>query len=394
MVEATQEARSTEPKPQIAVVRIADQHAEAVAEFFRTVWDPAATAERVRAARLAAMAVNPVEPGVDVPAWSVMSNGKILGYIGTIPTLMWNGVSETPGHWMKGFMVLAEYRNGPIGYAVLREAVKHIDLSAVMTVALPARRLFTALGFVDLGVLWNYISLLRPAQILSNLELEALGLNGLPAWALKATKWLQRSGTARFVGGLAGIGMETRKGLGRWRARGFSVSCEANIKPRELDDLWQRVRRGLSAAPVRNGAYLRWRYPVAPTSPYDLLAVRSGDRLIGVVVVRQARANGDPRLRGINVATLADIVFPVDNLAAGRAALAGAEQLARKQGADALLCSASHPALTEALRHMGYFKLPGNMHFLIRDPGNKCSLPTTLADWWLTRGDASSDEVF
>jgi len=52
-------------------------------------------------------------------------------------------------------MVLPEYRNGPIGYRVLKELVGQLRRSVVLTVAPASVRLFEALGYANLGVVPN-----------------------------------------------------------------------------------------------------------------------------------------------------------------------------------------------------------------------------------------------
>jgi hypothetical protein len=91
---------------------------------------------------------------------------------------------------------------------------------------------------------------------------------------------------------------------------------------------------------------------------------------------------------------MSDILFPADNLAAGVAAIAGAERVARRMGADAFVSSAAHPSIIEALRRRAAVRLPGNVHLMIRDRTRSLGLPTNVESWWATRGDASSDEVF
>jgi hypothetical protein len=130
---------------------------------------------------------------------------------------------------------------------------------------------------------------------------------------------------------------------------------------------------------------------------YEAVSVyrRTGKReLVAVAVVRACSDSPDPRLRGIRVATVADVLFRPDDPAAGLAALAGAERIARRMGADAILCSTSHPAITSALRRRAYLRLPGNVHLMLRDPTGTAGLPLTVDAWWLMRGDASSDEAF
>jgi hypothetical protein len=38
--------------------------------------------------------------------------------------------------------------------------------------------------------------------------------------------------------------------------------------------------------------------------------------------------------------------------------------------------------------------VPGNVHFLVREPAGDGATGPGLADWWITRGDSEADEVF
>ncbi|MBC7790878.1 MAG: GNAT family N-acetyltransferase, partial [Anaerolineae bacterium] len=378
-------------KPRIEVVRVASEHAEALADFFQIIWSDKASAASIRAARAAAAAANPVEPGTDIPAFAYLSDGKVLGYISTIPTRLWNGVTEHAGHWFIGFMVLPEFRGGPVGYAVLKEAMRQLGLIASMAVALPPRRLFKALGFTDYGAIANYLTLIRPARVFRALDLEALSISSVPGWAVRVFRFAQRSGLAAAAG-LLGNGA-----LIVWRTaaggRTKALLREGMPTGPEMDGLWNRARSALAGAPVRDGAYLVWRYGASHGEKYVPIAARDATELSGIAIVRRPRDEGDPRLRGIKVATLSDILFVPDRRDVALGLLAAAERVARSMGADALLCTASHPAIASLLPRRAYLKLPGNVHFLVRDPKDEHAMPRTLADWWLTRGDANSDEV-
>ncbi|MGH7625893.1 MAG: hypothetical protein ACREOJ_11350, partial [Gemmatimonadaceae bacterium] len=339
---------------------------------------------------------NPSTPGVAPPAVAFMRGDEILGYLGTIPVNFWNGETEIPSHWLKGFMVLPEYQNGPVGAAVLKELLKHVELSGIMTVAVPARRLFSSVGYADCGVLPNYISTIRPARIARNLDVAALGL-GLPSWLQRGTVLSQRMGVATLAGLLMGVG------IAAWRfvrdgASELDVDIGGALPAADaLDGLWLRSRATLRSAAVRNGAFLNWRYAPAAGSTYEAVAVRergAGKRLVAIALVRRPNEVTDPRLKGIKVATLSDILFPTDQPAAGVAAISGAERIARRMGADALVCAASHPVLGAALRQRAAFRIPGNVHLMIRNIDGTPLLPTDRESWWATRGDASSDEVF
>jgi GNAT superfamily N-acetyltransferase len=385
-------AKAAPRRAHIEVTRVGEDHAEPLADFFRAVWSPDVQAADVLADRAVAAAANPVERGADIPAFAFLSDGKVLGYIGTLPTRLWNGTAEHPAHWFKGFMVRPEFRGGPVGHAVLKEAVRQLDLTAVMTVALPSRRLFTSLGFRDHGAIANYVTLVRPGRVLRALDLEALGFSAVTPLARRTLDLAQRSGLPAVAGVFGGAA------LGLWRATvgrsGGVATVEEMPSPSELDDLWKSVRPGLAAGAVRDSTYIRWRYGASQGDRYAVIAARTGGRLAGIAAVRRPREKGDSRLRGIRVATLSDVLFPKARRNVALALLAAAERTARDMDADAMLCTASHPSVTSALRRRAYVKLPGNIHFLVRDSNDAHAMPGSLADWWVTRGDANSDEVF
>ncbi len=383
-------------KPVVEVAPVTDAVSDAVAGFISRVWGGNVTGERVRAARAEAARLNPAVPGAEVPAVVYLRDGEVVGYLGTIPVKFWNGRNETPGHWLKGFMVLPELQNGPVGFAVLQEMLRHVEVSGTMTVALPARRLFRAVGFVDCGALPNYVGLLRPGRVAASIDVAHLGL-ALPSWLDRSARLAQTVGLARVAGAVAGVATQA------WTALcGSSLRLSSDVSGMmpsrsELDDLWARSRPMILAGAVRDGSFLSWRYKARTGGLYEVASVREragNGRLAAIAVVRRWTDNPDPRLRGIKVATLADILFPADKPAAGLAALAAAERLARLMDADALLCSTAHSRLASVLRRRAYLRLPGNVHLMFRDPAGTTGFPPKIEEWWLMRGDANSDEAF
>lgn len=382
-------------KPRTQVVRMTDEHAEGVADFIRQVWDREATPESLRRARAAAAAANPVAPGEEAPTILLLVDGRVVGHLTTIPVGIWSGERERAAHWMKGLMVLPEYQNGPVGFALLREGIRHVGCALAVAVQPSAYRLFEAAGFANLGVMTNHLRLLEPGRVLARLDIDRIGLSGLPTWLSRAVRMVRCHPIPAVLGAGAKVLLGVWTVAGELRTRGLSVQAmDEDADPGELDRLWQAVRRSIRAAPVRDGRHLTWRYPAGAGHPYTFVTVREHRTLVGFGVVRRPRKDGDPRLGGVAVGTLSDIVFPIDRREVGRAVLVGADAAARRLEADALVCSASHPSLRALLTASGYIPLPGNLHFLERDPGGTYALPTRLAEWWLTRGDSNADEVF
>ena len=379
----------------IEVVLVSDAIAAPLAAFFGEAWGNVGAAEYGGRSLAAVSASNPAVDGANPPAVAYLRNGEVIGYLGTIPIKFWNGTNEVVAHWLKGFMVLPSYRNGPVGYAVLKELLKHIGPSGIMAVALPARRLFQAVGFIDCGAIPNFIWALQPARIAQRLDVSALGLE-LPRWAGRLVTIMQRTGAAYIAGGIAGAGVRLRRSLGGSN-RGFEIGAGELPSPQAIDELWSRARSTISVCAARDGNALHLRYKTESRGTYEAVSVREAKpphRLQAVALVRRPNESTDPRLRGIQVATLSDLLFCADDPSAGTAVIAAAEELARSMNADALLCTAGHRAITAVIQRRTSLRLPGNVHLMLRDPERSAGLPVDMSSWWVTRGDANSDETF
>jgi hypothetical protein len=388
---------STTTAGRIQALLATDEHADSIAAFYRECWGRDATGQSVRAARRQAATENVVAPGEPPPTAIVLDGDRVIAHCSSIAQRLWDGVAEHPAHWLKGLIVLPEYRQGPIGFLVCKELAAHLPRATVLAVAPAAGRLFRALGYADLGAVANFVRPLRPGTLARRLDITALGLSW-PGWlggAAKAgaalSRLAQRTGVATLLGIGAGAVLDLAAAALRRRAGRFSVAWGAEAPGRdELDDVWRTSRVTLAASPVRDGRYLRSRFGAG----YLFATVREAGRLVGVAALRQPSATGDPRLRGVRVATVSDIVFPAQRATVGLAVLGGVERVARAAGADAILCTTSHHALTRLLRRQAYVRLPGNVHFFLHDRTGAARWPHDLRSWWLARGDGDADEVF
>lgn len=390
------ERGSTLGSHRLEIVLAEDRHAPELAEFFRQVWSPLATKESVLAARGEAAAANVAEPGVAPPTWIALGGNRVLGYVTTIPIRIWDGRDDRPAYWIKGLMVLPEVRNGPIGYAILKAAVARLPRTGALAAAAPALRLFTALGYSDLGPIPNWILAVAPHRVLKRLNLTGLGLARVPRWAPSALRFGQTTGLATAMGWTGGVVMGAARAALRAPGRGLRAGpFDAAAAGAELDALWRLVRDGTPTAVVRDARYLLQRYEPGAASPYEWVAVHRNGDLAGVAVLRRPRVDSDARLSGIRVAVLADLLYDPRRPGTGLALLGAIERAARRLDADAILASCSTPALARLLRSQLYWALPGNVHFLFRDvSGEPAPVGRSLEDWWLTRGDGHSDESF
>lgn len=376
------------------VVRVTGQeHLEPLVGFYRRVWDAGATVEGVRRSRARAADQNPVSPGQPPPVFLFMQGDRAIGHLGTIPVRLWAGGAERPAHWLQGLWVLPEHRNGPVGFLLLREALAHLGTVLAVVVEEAPRRLYEALGFRMLGPIPNYLKPLRATKLARHLSLRDLGLASLPEWCLRAVELGQRAGLASIGGAALG------GGIALWsRLRGSAPPPPEGVArdlgdARGLDSIWETVRGGVNAAVARDSTYLRARYAPEAGSSYHPVRIGEGARG-GLAIVKEPRPSADARLKGIRLSVLSEILYDPADADAGLGAVAAAERTAAELGADALLCTASHPDLGRLLARRAFLRLPGNQHFVFRTPEADPALPRTLAGWWLTRGDSRADAGF
>jgi hypothetical protein len=122
--------------------------------------------------------------------------------------------------------------------------------------------------------------------------------------------------------------------------------------------------------------------------------VYEGEALVALVAVRRPRPDGEPRLNGVRVATLSDVLVDPARRDAVYAAIRAAEQTARTFDADALLCSASHAGLRDALKRRSYVRVPGTLQIIAKTHAEGPALSSDLSNWWLLRADSHADESF
>ncbi|MEC9342138.1 MAG: GNAT family N-acetyltransferase [Pseudomonadota bacterium] len=383
-------------KPDIAVRALGDDDAEAMARFFAATWGSAGTGADVIAERDRQADINPYQPGTRMPAWGMVQDGEVIGYVTAFPNRFRVGDTESCAPWITGFMVREEYRNGPVGYSVLKQAARETQAAGALTVMPASFRLFAAVGFKDLGALPDCLALLDPAGILRRMDPDALELSPSP-WLRRLLKVAAWPPVAAVCG--AGLGCARRLWLLAVRPGGAArceVRDDAGAASREvLDRIWERCRRELHATVVRSGAFVRWRYiEQHAAQDYRALTAWQDEQPLGYAIVKPPAAAGDPRLNGIRIAVVSDLLYPPSAPQVGDALLEAAERLARRLGAHALMVSPSHRSPRALLRRRACVERPGRVHFLVKGGESFESVPEDLSAWWIMRGDAHSDTTF
>lgn len=374
--------------------RLGESDAHAIAQFMRTAgWDANATPGGVGEWLRKSAAQNPFEPGAEPPVVGVFIGPLLVACLTSIPTRLWNGKELARAHWLKGFWVLDQYRDGLIGFLLLKEMLKHVGLAVSMPAALLPRQLSVALGMLDLGAVRNYIEPLRIARILRRLDPQLLKLNGVPKLASIALKFAKILPVAYAADALMTLGLTALRLPSALAARALTTRLGERLPTEaDLDSLWARAQAALGCCATRSGAYLHWRYERGEAR-YRFASCWREAELVGLAVVQHPERLDDPRLAGLVVGSVVDLVLDPAYPAALPCVLGAARRWAKHLNYDALLLTMSNFALRGPARRAGYVPMPGNVHLMLRDPGGKHGLSPNLDDWMVTRGDAWSDHL-
>jgi hypothetical protein len=363
--------------------------AEAFDRFRRAVWPGSGRSEQGTAERQG--------PRPDAPTFVFVKGDNVVGHVATIPVQLAASGRTVAAHWIVGFMVLPEHRNGLVGPLLIKEVNRTLDCALSLFVEPPVLRILTGLKWAHRGTVPQYLRVLDASGVGRHLRLSALkglGLRaGRPAGA--APSGFIEPLARRLLGwGLAlaqvarlGLTLASRLGAAPMAAReerGFDQS---------YDQLWQAVGGRSGACLARDCAYLQRRFGDRPDR-YRVLACRQDGRLIGYCVVKVKQFTDDPRMGGMKVGTIVDCLFDPDSPAVFHSLVSGALRIFRQDEVHAVLCTASHASVRRLLRANGFFAIPGNLNFAFHNRTNLPLQDTPLESWHLMRGDSDADQNF
>jgi hypothetical protein len=329
------------------------------------------------------------------PTFLFLKDDEVLGHIATIPVRLLIHSRIISAHWVVGFMVMPEYRNGPIGPLLIKKVNETIDFAMTLHVENNVLRIFKGLGWKHPGVIPQFIQVIDAYRLLKEVNIERLkGRNDVIGKCLVIG--LSNTFTRFLLAFFASIALKIWS-LGtsviRPRCGPYEVVEEYSFDA-SYDALWEEVGGKFDATVVRDGKYLENRFG-SRLERYRLLACRKNKRLIGYCILKVKAFHNDPRMGNARVGTLVDCLFNPEDFSGLQLLFFEAKKTFKNEKVDAIFCTASFLPLRNFLMKNGFIKVPGNLNFAFH--GSHLLEPLEdlrLSEWHIMRGDADADQNF
>jgi hypothetical protein len=380
-----------------AKVSLYDQSmAEAFGRFCRAIW-PDAQDRGPSAESADHRQEEHAGARLDAPTFVFVKGDEIIGHVATIPVRLTVLAKTVAAHWIVGFMVRPEHRNGLVGPLLIKEVNRSLDCALSLFVEPPVLRILAGLKWVHKGVLPQYLRVLNARGVSRNLQLSAV-----KALASSAgdTAGAVSSGSVESMIRAAG-GWALAIGQAIWV--GLTIVCRPRTSLLEVreeqgfDDsysmLWQAVSGQFGACLARDQKYLQGRFG-RDSDRYRVFGCRRANRLLGYCIVKTRQFSSDQRMGNMKVGTIVDCLFDPAAPAVFQALLDSVIETCAREGVDAVLCTASHAAVRRLLRRSGFLAIPGNLNFAFHNRTDVPLQDIPLESWHIMRGDSDADQNF
>src|SRR5262245_35834706 len=259
--------------------------AEAFGRFCRAIWPNSNN----RAPSSSAAPGERQAGQVDPPTFVFIKGEDIVGHVTTIPVQLSVLAKTVAAHWIVGFMVLPEHRNGLVGPLLIKEVNRHLDCALSLHVEPPVLRILTGLKWVHRGVLPQYLRVLNARGVSRNLRLP--GIKSLA----RHPEGESANAPDPFVAPLMRVlgGWALAVGQALWVGTTFATRPTpelAEVREEQgfdgsYDRLWEAVGARFGACLARDRGYLRGRFGRHPDR-YRVFACRQGGRLLGYCILK------------------------------------------------------------------------------------------------------------
>lgn len=320
---------------------------------------------------------NPFHPPDGLLYWVIDGPGEgLAAQMATMPIRLMVEGRERPSAWGVDLMVDPACRGGGIANKLLLHWTQSLEVTLGKGIADIAYHIATSrLSWREIGPTYRHVKLVDPRRTLR-------GEFGNPL--------VQR------VAGVAGMVLDralTRAGAPREELQRREPAHFGD----EADALWASIACSFTYAPVRNRAYLHWRYVQHPFHVYRSLVLERDGRTAGCAVMRST-----PDRRGRRVLQIMELLADPSGEGRGEdggqgalnALIGGTIEEARREKADYVVALVTDRRIQRRLSRHGFVRRRAPETRLIGEFGRLDVQPSRILsaeNWLVTMGDADSE---
>lgn len=367
---------------------ISNSMAASLADFIKKVWDPSATIENIILDRNREYQENPFSVEGGMPLALLADGDKVVGHVKSIPCKVWSFGKESPAYWNAGLYLLNECRGKRLGHILPKKTIDALPLVTGFFVVEQQLKTHSKMGWTIVGKIPEFIKVLNPRQFFQKINLD--NIHQMPKILQKLTR---NSGAPLRICALClfNIAMgcfKLYKTLTKESSESKGAFEIVDLFDQRVDGLWDRSKKFISCAQVRNSGYMNWQFN---SKDGWIKAIYIEEGVVqGYVILSTKSFEKNHRLSNLKIFSIIDILWDFSKPALLKSMLTLLEDFARKQCADVLLCSIGNKYAHKCLYNKGFFKIPGTVHFGFHSKDTSLKLSSNIDDWFFTRGDADA----
>lgn len=356
--------------------------------FLRAVWSKTLTESIFLERRDKDLSENPYGRCAGFPIAVAMKDNKVIGHHAATPVKIWMCGKEVLSYWLSGLHVLKEERGKGVAKN-LQETTNQLSMATSFWVIEATLRVKKRLGWTIVGKIPEYVKILDPQMVVNSLN-----YNELPKMRFRVDKVIKlicfgqnRLASSFFVVSIKAINFCTQKIFHRHSVINSQIKMIDNFDA-GIDLLWDKNKKHIKYAQVRNSAYMNWKFKCG--QGWIKIVAKKNNITVGYAILSLKSFEKQKYLTYLRTLSIIDIFWDFEQPDVYGDLLLYIERLGLEKKASILISSINNKAGQKTLLSNGYCRIPGTVYFGFHSTNYKCELSSDLKDWFITRGDGDA----
>lgn len=305
---------------------------------------------------------------IEKPAmWICAINGKTAGFLGGIPVRLKVGTEIINAAWAVDFMTSQEYRRKGMGRLLTSEANKYFDVFLSIGQTDMACKLFTKMGWENLGYIRHYIKI-WDVRVLIKERIKIVFIVNLICLPINALLKL----LTHFKDPKKSKKIEIRM------IDNFDTESSA---------FWEAIKGSYKIAVPRDMTYLNWKYNRQPDMGYVKFCAERDHKICGYIIGRVINTETNNGTEGL----ITDVIVQPGDKDAMESLMFSMLKYIKDKGCSMARCYINNKDIERNILNYGFIRSRSTMRFLMNKNINELSEMSGLNNWHITAGDCDID---